>query len=240
MIKRTPFLIALLNPLNLAMLALVGAAGLCSAWWLIFPGMTLWLVMFLVIAKDPTLQFSYILENRAPLASRFQKKFEPINRSLTRLFNTIRSSKTRLRRQLQPVLKTSVELVDRAYGLCLRLTPMENNRLVTQNTGGLLLELENIQTKIDNTEDPVIKREYQDAYHSIRERLEKMDTFDTQLERVDAQLVSLKNDMDNLLATVVSLQSRPVSEARKEVQPILDQLGQEIQAFQSFEKEINI
>jgi hypothetical protein len=46
--------------------------------------------------------------------------------------------------------------------------------------------------------------------------------------------------MDNLLATVVSLQSRPVSEARKEVQPILDQLGQEILAFQSFEKEINI
>ncbi len=238
--KRTPFLIALLNPINLAMLALITAAGLCSAWWLVVPGLILWVVMVLIIAREPTLQFSHVLENRAPLAQRFQKRFEPINRSLTRLFNTIIACKPRLRRELQQVLKSAVDLVDAAYGLCLRLTPMENNRLVNESTGGYLLELENIQTKINKSDDPVIKREYQQAYDAIKARLERQDEFETQLARVDAQLVSLKNDMDNILAATVSLQSKSGQEARDQIPGILQNLDDEKQAFQRFEREINL
>ena len=43
--RRSPWLTALINPLNLAMLALAVAAGLCAAWWLL-PG--LWAVLYMI------------------------------------------------------------------------------------------------------------------------------------------------------------------------------------------------
>jgi hypothetical protein len=238
--KKTPLLIALTNPVNLAMLALTAAASLCAAWWLVFPGLILWLVMVLIIAREPTLQFSHVLENRPPLAQRFQKKFDPINRALIRLFNTIAASKPRTRRLLQPVLKTAVELIDQVYTLCLQLTPVENNQLVTQSSGGLLLELENIRTKIEKAEDPVIKREYRQAYDSIKERLDQQDKLATQLDRMDAQLVSFKNEMDNLLAEVVSLQSKSKAVIHEQASEIVKRLNQEGQAFLAFTHEIHI
>ncbi len=239
--KKTPFLIALTNPINLAMLALIAAAGLCSAWWLAFPGLVIWLVMVLIIAREPTLQFRHVLEKRPPLAARFQKKFDPINRSLTRIFNTIASSKVVFKRALQPVLKTAVALVDQAYTLCQTLTPMENNRLVTNaNDNGLLLELDNINTKIENATDQIIKREYQQAYDAIKVRLEQQDRFETQLDRVDAQLVSLRNDLDNLLSTIISLQSKPKSKIQQKTPEIISKLNKEIEAFRAFEKNITV
>jgi chromosome segregation ATPase len=235
--KRTPFLIALLNPANLAILGLTIAAGLCSAWWLAPIGLILWIVLMLIIAREPSLQFSHVLESREPLAARFQKKFESINRSQTRLFNSIISSRTKIRRELQPVLKVSSQLVDAAYSLCLRLTPMENNRLVTQSTGGLILELENMQVKIENAKDPIIRKEYEQATDSIKERIEKIREFTTQLDRVDAQLISLKSNLEELHAQVVSLQSKNVGEISHKVSLLLEELQKELNAFQQFEQE---
>ena len=240
MMKRTPFLIALLNPVNLAMLGLSVAAGLCSAWWLAPIGFVLWIVMMLVIAREPALQFSHILDSRAPLASRFQKKFEGIDRAHTRIFNGIAGAKPRIQRELQSILRATSELIDTAYGICLRLTPIENNRLVTQNTGGLVLELENIKTKIDNAKDPVVKREYQQAYDSVNEQLLRNQKFSTDLERVDAQLISLKNEMDSLNQSVIALQSKSPQEVKQGVPRLLGELEEELSAFQKFEREIVI
>lgn len=238
--KRTPLTIALLNPVNLAMLVLSIAAGLGAAWWLAPVGLILWVVMVVVIAREPSLQFSYVLENRAGLATRFQKKFDQINRTHTRIFNTIISSKPRVRKELQSVLKTSATLIDSVYALCSRLTPVENNRLVTQSTGGMTLEMENLQTKINNASDPIIKQEYEQARQSIAHRITQFQHHTTQLDRVDAQLVSLKNELDNLHAAIVGLQSKSVEEIRKAVPEILETLNTEIAAFQAFEREIDI
>jgi len=196
--------------------------------------------MVMVIAREPTLQFTHILDTRAPLAARFQKLFEPINRAHVRLFNVIASSKRKHRKEFQPVLQLSTQLIDQAYAFCLRLTPMENNRLVNQASEYSLLELENMQIKIDKSEDPIVKREYQEAYQAIKKRIENMDRFSTQLDRVDAQLISLKNDLDNLYATAISLQSKPIAEVRKAIPEIHQSLNQKIQDIESFERDIHI
>jgi archaellum component FlaC len=238
--KRTPFLIALSNPINLAMLGLIVAAGLCSAWWLAPIGLALWIVMMLIIAREPTLQFSHVMDKRAPLASRFQSQFTQINRSHTRVFNAIIGSKNQIRRELRPILQTSSDLVDSVYDLCLRLTPMENNRLVVQSTGGLLLQLENMQVKIDNAEDPIVKREYRQAYDSLKEQAEQNRRFSSKLERLEAQLVSLKSDLDNLHSRIVSLQSKSPSEVRQEVHGITSELEEDLAAFESFKDDISV
>jgi hypothetical protein len=57
--NRPPLLTALLNPVNIAMFALTVAAGLCSAWWLAPVGFVLWLVMVVIIARDPGVQITF-------------------------------------------------------------------------------------------------------------------------------------------------------------------------------------
>ncbi len=237
--KKTPFLIALFNPSTLSMLALTAAAGLCAAWWLAPVGLVIWAVMVATIAREPTLQFTHILETRTPLAAKFQKRFEPINRTHVRLFNAIVSSKRKHRREFQPILQLSTRLIDQAYALCLQLTPMENNRLVNQTSNYSLLELENMQTKIEHAEDPIVKREYQEAYQAIQRRIERMDHFSTQLDRVDAQMISLKNDLENIYSTIISLQSKPINEVKMAVPEILQSLDQKAEDIERFEREID-
>src|SRR5258708_4108597 len=89
--RRSPWLTALINPLNLAMLALAVAAGLCSAWWLLPLGLLLWVVMVLGVARDPSLVISSTMDSRAPLAARFQAPFDRIERSHVSLFNPLPS-----------------------------------------------------------------------------------------------------------------------------------------------------
>jgi chromosome segregation ATPase len=233
--KRTPFTIALLNPANLAMLALTLAAGLCSAWWLAPVGLILWVVMMLIISREPSLQFSHVLESRAPLASRFQKKFEDIDRAQTRLFNMITSANPRVKRELQPVLGASSKLVEAAYALCLRLTPVENNRLVSQSRESLILQLENAQTKIEKAEDEAIRQEYQQIYDSIKDRMSQNSRADALLERVDATLLSLKNDLDTLNGKVVSIQSAPPEQLSQRVTELVKALEVEWVEIQSIE-----
>ena len=49
---RSPFLTALLHPLNLAVLVLSVLAGLVAAWWLFPLGLLFWLVMVTAVATS--------------------------------------------------------------------------------------------------------------------------------------------------------------------------------------------
>src|SRR5215831_17412371 len=100
---RSPWLTALINPVNLAMLALAVAAGLCAAWWLFPLGLLLWVVMVLAVARDPSLVISSTMESRAPLAARFQAPFDRIERSQVSLFNTLASADPRIRASFHQV-----------------------------------------------------------------------------------------------------------------------------------------
>ena len=46
------------DKLNLALLAVALVAGACSAWWLGLIGILLYLVMVVVVARDPSLKMS--------------------------------------------------------------------------------------------------------------------------------------------------------------------------------------
>jgi hypothetical protein len=237
--KRTPISIALLNPINLAMLALSLAAGLCSAWWLAPIGFVLWIIMVIVQAREPALQFSYVLDNRAGLATRFQKNFDQINRTHLRIFNTILSSKPHVQREMQPILKESSELIDSVYELCQQLTPVENNRLVNHSAGSLVLEMENLQTKIEKSTDPIVKQEYEQAQQAVAKRIEQFQHQVRQLERVDAQLISLRSELENLHSTILGLQSKDSHEIQETIPKIIIGLETEMDAFSTFKQEFS-
>src|SRR5713226_997446 len=153
--NRPAWLTALINPLNLAMLALAVAAGLCSAWWLLPFGLLLWLVMVLTITFDPSLRMSETMESRAPLAARFQVPFDRIERSQVSLFNALSAADPRIRTAFRQVQAEADGLVNQAYLLCQRMSALENYRLVTTSSGDLDSDLKRLQAQVASATDPM-------------------------------------------------------------------------------------
>ena len=89
MTNRPPLLTSILHPLNLSMLALTVAAGLCSAWWLAPVGFVFWLIMVAIVARDPGLQMTFTRQSREPLAQRFQTRFDRLDRARISIFNSL-------------------------------------------------------------------------------------------------------------------------------------------------------
>jgi chromosome segregation ATPase len=234
---RSPFLIALLHPLNILMLALSVAAGLIAAWWLFPLGLLFWLVMVIAVARDPSLRISHQLQQREPLAQRFQRYFDRIERSQVGVFNSLASAPARTRRALQPVQAEVNMLVDRAYALCKRMTGLENYRVVSQSRADMQLDLQQIEAKIQQADDALVKREYEESRQALQERLAKLDAVSKQLERVEAQLMSLTNEMDAIVTEVIRLQAVGPEDATRSVPALVKKIREEAEQLRQFEKE---
>jgi hypothetical protein len=129
---RSPVLIVFLNPLHLATLALAVAFGLCAAWWLFPVGLVVWASMFVLAYRDPALQLDQIVQSRSPLAQRFQKPFDQIQRAQVSLFNNLRPARPKVRQSLQPLQESINRLTEQAYHLCLQMSALQNYYLITK------------------------------------------------------------------------------------------------------------
>lgn len=204
---RNPVVIAFLHPLNLAMLALAVAAGLCSAWWLFPLGMIFWGLMIYLVARDPSLRMRHSVQSRTPLAGRFQKKFERIERLQVNIFNAVNSANASNRRALRPVLQEATELTEQAYQLCQRTSPLENFRLVSEKNQDVEAEWVRLSQQVAEASDPVVQREYNQSLQALERRLEKHHQTLAYLDRVDAQLEGLASTMQSVLTEVIRLQA---------------------------------
>lgn len=234
---RSPFLTALLHPLNMIMLGLTFFAGLFSAWWLFPIGLLFWLIMVLKVARDPTLRFNHQMQERAPLAQRFQRYFDRIERAQLGVFNTLSSAPNATRRVLQPIQTELDLLTDQVYALGKRMTTLENYRMVTQSQSDLEQDLQDLNKTIDNTEDHLVRREYEESRNSLQNRLDKLTVVSTQLERVEAQLMSLSNEMDATVTEVIRLQAMGPDAAKQFVPELTDRLRQQRLQLREFESE---
>jgi dynactin complex subunit len=128
-------------------------------------------------------------------------------------------------------------LVDRAYALCKRMTALENYRVVSQSRTDLQLDLQQIETKIDKADDPLVKREYEESRQALQERLAKLDAVSKHLERVEAQLMSLTNEMDGIVTEVIRLQAVGPEDAARFVPALVKRIREESEQLRQFEKE---
>ena len=235
---RSPLLLALLNPLNLAMLALLAAAGLLAAWWLFPLGLLLWIVMVARIATDPSLRFNYDMQARTgTLSTRFQKLYDKVVRSQMRISTSLVSASGRTRRALAPV-QTEVEaLTNQVYTACHQMTAPENYLKVSQMSTDLEGERALLTMSLDGIADPVVKREKQEALHALDSNLQKNKKIAAMLDRMEAQLSSLVNVLDAALADVIRLQALGGAQAEKQVAPLLQQLRDQAAQLKAFEEE---
>jgi chromosome segregation ATPase len=234
---RSPILMAIIHPLNIIMAAMAVFAGLVSAWWLFPVGLLFWVVMVVGVARDQSLRINYEMQQRAPIAQRFQRYFTRIERSQVSVFNSLSSAPAKTRKVLQPVQDNINTLTQAAYALCQRMTALENYRVVSQSQTDLSTDLEHINEVIQSTEDPLVRREYEESRQALQERLAKLQSVSTQLERVEAQLMALANEMDGMVTELVRLQAAGPESAVAYVPDLMTRLRQEIARLKAFEME---
>lgn len=213
--RLSPFLIALVHPLNLIMAGLAIVAGLLAAWWLFPVGVLFWLTMVVKVARDPSLRITHQMSSRAPLARRFQRYVDRLERAQVGVFNSLAAAPPRTRRVMQPVQAEIEDLVTRAHELAARMTVLENYRRVSQARTDLSSDLDHLTKMIEGARDPVVRREYEESRDALVARMGELDAASTQLDRVEAQLMGLTNDMDGIVAEVIRLQAMGQDAARK-------------------------
>jgi gas vesicle protein len=234
---RLPFRIAFLNPLNLAVLGLSAVAGLCAAWWLFPLGLVAWVIMFLIIYRDPGLQFIQVSQSRAPLNQRFQKLFDRIARSQANLFYNLASGKTNFKRSVQPLQEAVNQLTDQAYTICSRMTMLQNYYVVTKSNRDFKGELFNLKVKIDNTADDVTRRKLEVSQAGVEEEQKNFEATEALLDRVEAQLTSISSTMDNVLSDMMRLQALQPEEIDKQLPTLLQPIQAQSEQLSTFEKE---
>jgi flagellar biosynthesis chaperone FliJ len=238
---RSPFVTGLLHPLNLLMLGLAVFAGLVAAWWLFPLGLLLWLIMVVVVSRVPSLRISHEMHSREPIAQRFQRYFDRIERTQVSVFNSLSSAPGRTRKALQPVQEELEALTDQAYRLCRRMTALENYRLVFESTSDLQTDLQQIDEAIAKAGDPLVKQQYEDSRRTLLERMAKLKLVASDLARVEAQLLSLANEMDGVVTEVIRLQAAGPAEAERGVPALVAELrAQSAQLERSEEETIEL
>jgi len=234
---RSPVLTGLLHPLNLLMLGLAVLAGLVAAWWLSPLGLVLWLVMVLTVSRDPSVRFSHEMQSREPIAQRFQHYFDRIERAQVSVFNMLASAPSGIRKALQPAHEELEALVDQAYGLCRRVTTLENYRLVTDSTSDLQADEQRIAEAIDKASDPQTRLQYEDSRRALQERMTRLHRVTRHLDRVEAQLLGLANEMDGVVTEVIRLQAAGPAEAKRGAPALAEKLRQQLDRLARSERE---
>jgi predicted nuclease with TOPRIM domain len=213
------------------MLALLFAAGLCAAWWLIPIGLIFWAIMVVNIARQPGLILNYKMGKRAPLAPRFQSQFDQIQQVQINIYNTLAVADPSVRRAYKPVQSDVDALIEEAYLLCRRTSALENYRVVTERRDDLNASWVKINKKIEDANDDRIRGEYSETLKALEERMAERKRISNHLDRVDAQLASLINSLDSILAEMLRLKSLSTQRAIDNVPRLRQTLKEQSQAL---------
>jgi hypothetical protein len=238
MMNRPPLLSSILHPLNLSMLALTVAAGLCSAWWLAPVGFVFWLIMVTVIARDPGLQITFSRQSREPLAQRFQNRFDRLDRARISIFNSLQGVSPSFRKAVQPIQDALDDLTEHAYQLSLNMTAIENNFAVQQISNNFDDDIEKMQENIRSAADASEKKEFEETLKSLQTRKVQIKNISTLLSRFEAQLTGTNNAVDSVVTGVVGLKGRDAKQVEVKIPPLLQVLQTEQTELNQFDTEL--
>lgn len=236
--NRPPLLTSLLNPVNLAMLALTVAAGLCSAWWLAPVGLVLWLVMVIVIARDPGVQITFTRQSRQPLAQRYQTRFDRLDRARISIFNAMQGVSPAFQRTIAPLQSELDDLVEHAYQLSLQMTALDNNYSVQRLSSNFDDDIAKMEKNLKATDEPSSRKEFTETLKSLQERKTQLKNVGVLLERFEAQLTGTNNAVDGVVTSIISLKGRSADNVKEKVPPLLKAVEGEQEELKQFDAEL--
>jgi len=236
--SRPPLLTALLHPVNLSMLTLTISAGLCSAWWLAPIGLVFWLVMVIVIARDPGIQITFTRQSRQPLAQRYQTRFDRLDRARISIFNTLQGVSPSFRRAVEPVQSVLDDLVEHAYQLSLQMTALDNDFAVQRISSNFDDDIAKMEKNIKETDNAADRREFEQTLESLKVRKTQLKNTNTLLSRFEAQLTGTNNVVDSVVTEVISLKGRSAKNVEEKIPPLVKSIETEQDELKQFDAEL--
>jgi hypothetical protein len=236
--NRPPLLTALLNPLNLSMLALTAAAGLCSAWWLAPVGLLFWLIMVIVIARDPGVQITFSRQSREPLAQRYQTRFDRLDRARVSILNSLQGKSPAFQRAVEPIQTALADLVEHAYQLSLRMSALDNNFSVQQISSNFNDDIAKMQKSISEATNPADRKEFEQTLESLKTRQTQLKSVSTLLSRFEAQLTGTNSAVDGVVTSLISLQGRSSKGVDEMIPSLLKVIETEQDELKQFDSEL--
>ena len=236
--NRPPLLTALLHPLNLSMFALTVAAGLCSAWWLAPIGFVFWLVMVIIIARDPGIQITFTRQSRQPLAQRYQTRFDRLDRGRISIFNTLQGVSPSFRRAVEPIQSALDDLVEHAYQLSLQMSALDNDFAVQRISSNFDDDIAKMEKNIKETDNAADRREFEQTIESLKVRKTQLKNTNTLLSRFEAQLTGTNNVVDSVVTEVISLKGRSAKNVEEKIPPLVKSIETEQEELKRFDTEL--
>lgn len=236
--NRPPLLTSLLNPVNLAMLALTVASGLCSAWWLAPVGFVFWLVMVIVIARDPGIKMTFTRQSRQPLAQRYQTRFDRLDRARISIFNAMQGVSPAFQRAIEPLQSGLDDLVEHAYQLSLQMTALDNNYSVQRLSSNFDDDIARMDKNLKATENPSSRKEFEETLKSLQERKAQIKNVGVLLDRYEAQLTGTNNAVDSAVTNIISLKGRSPENVKEKVPALLKVIETEQAELKQFDAEL--
>ena len=117
------------------------------------------------------------------------------------------------------------------------MTALENYRVVSQSQADLEADLQRIDETLKDATDAVVRREYEESRQALHDRLVKLKQASTQLERVEAQLLSLANELDSVIAEVIRLQAMDPEDASQRVPDVVRRIRKQSKELEDFRRE---
>jgi len=222
---RNPYVFALLHPINLSMLALITAAGLCAAWWLFPLGILIWTIMVFNIARDPSLQITYQIKSRKPLAPRFETKFDQIESWQVKLYNITISVQIEVNK-----------LTTKVHDLCWRNSALENYRQVQNQKEDLEAEWVTLNQEIEKTSDLLIRKSLVQSLGNIETRMKRHQQITMLLEQVEAQMVNVEKILENIVTEILQLQALGLDAIEKDRGRLIEKLRRISKQMDQFEE----
>jgi hypothetical protein len=235
--NRSPFLTALFQPINLAMLALILAASLCSAWWLAPIGVMFWLVMVILVARDPGIQISFSRQNRSPLSPRFQEKFNRVDRARVSLYNQLNQTRTVNLHIYQPLSESLDDLVEITYQLCQRMSALDNSYAVQRLTNNADADIEKTKAKLLEEVTATERKEYEETLSILAARQKQLKQTADALDRFDAQLITINNAVDSVVLNTANLKNRNQAIIAERIPILIDLINKESADLAAFDQQ---
>jgi len=235
---RSPFLTALFHPLNIFMLLGTIVAGLVSAWWLFPAGLLLWLIMVIVVARDPGLQISFTRQSRQPLSMRFQDRFNRIDRARMTIFNFSGQASQPFQQIIEPVQSKLDDLVEQVYQISLRMSALDNTYAIQKISNNFDNDINTLEQQISRETDLATKQEYLKTLQSLKTSKENSVKLAQILDRFQAQLTSTVNVVDSIVTGIAGLKGLNVKQLVGKIEPLTEMLDADQQRIKQFDIEV--
>lgn len=232
----SPYLAALVRPLNLLVLLAAIASGATVGIWLLPLGLIAYGLAVWLAGRDPLAARQAQRPKPAKLSSvTFRTIVEEIDRSQRSVGDAVSQAEGPLARVLGSVLTQTEELVDQVHLLA------SKGQLIEQYLGAnspaqLQNQIDNLDIQLSSTSDAYTVQQLQDTRRALVDRQNNARALETYIGRIMAQLTNIDANLDNVLSEVIRLRTADAVSAdstSNEVAQRLSDLNADMTAFQT-------